>query len=161
MTDSSDEEALFCGVDPGRDKFGVALTDGENLFFSAVIPLCELDCFVKFLLCGSWEEILKWRAEGKETAGRIRCVFLGGGTGSELFEKKLREVGVPCSLVDESMTTLEGRALYWSLHPPGGLWRLVPTSLRVPPRAVDDLAAWAIAKRAISRFSPPIAEPIF
>jgi hypothetical protein len=55
---------------------------------------------------------------------------------------------VICELetADEYGTTLKGRELYWKLHPPKGLWKLVPTSLRTPPRDIDDLAAWAIIK---------------
>jgi hypothetical protein len=60
------------------------------------------------------------------------------------------ESGIGYKLTDERMTTLEARGLYWALHPPRGMYRIIPKSLRVPPRNLDDLAAWAIIQRAIS-----------
>ena len=149
------QNTFYCGIDPGREKFGVALTDGERLLLSAVVPLDGLDAFIRALVSGEWRGISKWRIEGEEIIGKAGRVFLGSGTGSELFEKKLKDASVSYSSADESMTTMEGRALYWQLHPPRGLWRLVPLSLRVPPRPVDDLAAWAIARRAIEAFVKP------
>ncbi|MDR2779856.1 MAG: endonuclease, partial [Synergistaceae bacterium] len=67
------------------------------------------------------------------------------------YEKQLRGRKIDYVVADERMTTLEARELYWRIHPPRGLSRLIPVSLRVPPRSVDDLAAWAIMRRAVAR----------
>ena len=149
MTDKTELTGLYCGIDPGREKFGAAITDSERLLLSAVVPISELKTFVRLLLRNEPNGILAWRAEGSNVNGQIKEIFIGDGTGSEIFTAELDSVGLSYSLIDEKMTTLEGRSLYWKLHPPTGLWRLVPLSLRVPPRAVDDLAAWAIVKKAL------------
>ncbi|MBR0203998.1 MAG: hypothetical protein IJQ56_06520, partial [Synergistaceae bacterium] len=52
-------------------------------------------------------------------------------------------------VVNEKNTTLEARELYWRLHEPSFLMRLIPKNLRVPDRILDDLAAWAIGLRAL------------
>ncbi|MDR1136699.1 MAG: endonuclease, partial [Synergistaceae bacterium] len=75
---------------------------------------------------------------------------LGDGTFHGEYEKRLRGGGIAFVLTDEHMTTLEARKLYWELHPPRGLLRVVPKSWRVPPRPIDDLAAWAIMRRGLS-----------
>jgi hypothetical protein len=140
-----------CGLDPGREKFGLAICGGSELIFSAIIPVSSLDVTARCLKSGDFSEIAHLGIEGAPPRGAAAIsVFLGNGTGFRLFKDELEERGVPCLVVDEAMTTLEGRALYWRLHPPRGLWRLLPLSLRVPPRAVDDMAAWAILMRASS-----------
>ncbi|MDP7423155.1 MAG: resolvase, partial [bacterium] len=53
-------------------------------------------------------------------------------------------------LVDERESTLEGRRRYFQEHPPRGLWRLVPLSLRYPPEPFDDLVAVILAERFFS-----------
>jgi hypothetical protein len=92
-----------------------------------------------------------YTSEGFAPMGcRFVGVYLGNGTGSGAYMRMMDERGIKYDVIDERMTTLEGRSLYWLLHPPRGVMRLIPASLRVPPRAVDDLAAWAILKRALS-----------
>lgn len=139
---------LACGIDPGRDKFGIALTEGTKLLFSAVVPIGFMDTALESVCTGNWEALSAWLQEGAPASGIPGLVCLGNGTGSQIFEKKLIEKSINYCMIDERMTTLEGRKLYWRLHPPKGLWRIVPLSLRTPPRPVDDLAAWAIASRA-------------
>jgi hypothetical protein len=72
---------------------------------------------------------------------------LGDGTGAREFAAAVGDFPFELERVREKGTTLEARNLYWNLHPPKGWLRLVPQSLIVPPRDVDDLAAWAIALR--------------
>ena len=79
-----------------------------------------------------------------ETIDRI---VIGDGTASALFRKKLKTVGLEFISIDEKGTTLEARSLYWKLHKPVFWQRLLPEGLRVPPRSLDDLAAWAIVLR--------------
>lgn len=71
-------------------------------------------------------------------------VLLGEGTGSSPIRVLLEGSGFSPEGVDESYSTLKGRELYWTLHPPRGFRKLIPLSLQVPPRDVDDLAAWAM-----------------
>jgi hypothetical protein len=144
----------FCGIDPGLDKFGLAIADDAGagaLLFSAIAPAGEFAVAVGCLLDGDFGELSKWRIEGGKgrPVFRIERVCLGNGTGLNFFSRILDENDISYNIIDESMTTLEGRALYWKLYPPRGLWRIVPLSLRIPPRPVDDLAAWAILGRAM------------
>jgi RNase H-fold protein (predicted Holliday junction resolvase) len=142
--------AVFCGVDPGREKFGIAVGSHDELFFSAIIPYAKLDSALDYLFTGNPTEIAEWRREGSPyNFGELGGVFLGGGTFHGEYEKRLRGKEINCVVTDERMTTLEARPLYWRLHPPRGLLRLVPIQWRVPPRPIDDLAAWAIMRRAL------------
>ena len=140
---------VFCGIDPGREKFGFALASEEQLLFAAIIPFGQFDAALSYLSSGNTESLAEWRTEGTARPDGAACVFLGNGTSHEYYERRLKDAGVNFTLVDERMTTLDARGLYWKLHPPGGLGRLVPKSLRVPPRPIDDIAAWAIIGRAL------------
>ena len=148
MNDERSE--LLCGIDPGRDKFGLALAAGETLHLSAIFATDEADFALACIERADWSALASRAIEGEgvpEGASRTR-ICLGDGTCHDLFAEKLRARSILFETVDEKMTTLQARALYWHLHPPRGIWRLVPLSLCVPPRPVDDLAAWAIARRA-------------
>lgn len=140
-------ESVVCGIDPGRDKFGIALCT-DVLVFSAVVPFDALDEAVRCVADGCFARVAKWTAEGSAPDEvRVSRVYLGSGTGRGAYERALAEARVKYDIVDERGTTLEARGSYWRLHPPRGLSALLPISLRVPPRSIDDLAAWAIAKR--------------
>jgi RNase H-fold protein (predicted Holliday junction resolvase) len=141
---------ISCGIDPGRDKFGLALGDGSNLLFSAVIPVTDAEAALSRVARGNFGGLAEWRREGDVPPENtlIGAVYLGDGTGFHFFSEKLDRAGLDYIVVDERLTTFDARGLYWKLHPPAGLWRLVPLTLRVPPRPVDDLAAWAIIMRA-------------
>lgn len=76
-------------------------------------------------------------------------VVVGDSTGSRTVQARLRGRMVPFEVVDEHRTSEEARALYWRDHPARGLLRLVPRGMRVPPRPIDDYAAYAIALRAL------------
>jgi RNase H-fold protein (predicted Holliday junction resolvase) len=146
------KRAVFCGIDPGREKFGVAVGSYDKLLFSAIIPYVKLDLALSCLFTGNSPEAAEWGQEGSPcNFGELGGVFLGDGTFHGEYEKRLRAQNIDCVIADERMTTLEARALYWRLHPPRGLARLVPAQWRVPPRPIDDLAAWAIMRRALSR----------
>ena len=142
-------EDIFCGIDPGREKFGLALASDDRLLFAAVIPFERFDAALSYLSSGSMESLAEWRTEGTVCRKDAARVFLGNGTSHKSYEQLLQDAGVNYKLVDERMTTLDARELYWKLHPPRGLASLVPKSLRVPPRPIDDIAAWAIIGRAL------------
>ena len=148
-----------CGIDPGRQKFGLAVADGtggERLIFSAIVPADGFELVAGCLLRGDFRPVGEWVRE-KNGSGHgllVDRLFIGNGTGSVFFSKKLGEKKIFYNIIDEWNTTLEGRALYWKLYPPRGMWRILPLSLRVPPRPVDDLAAWAILRRGINGQGP-------
>jgi RNase H-fold protein (predicted Holliday junction resolvase) len=139
----------LCGIDPGREKFGVAVVSGDNrdaLLFSAVVPIENIDSAISRLLPGDFTALSRWRREGADGTYPISRVCLGNGTGSSAFAECLRAHSTPYEITDEYMTTLAARKLYRVLHP-SWLSKLIPASLFLPPRPVDDLAAWAILKK--------------
>ena len=120
--------------DPGR-RVGVAwVTAGGGLLWSAVIAADDL---------------------GRVAVPEGARVVLGNGTGSRALAAALLGLGVRAEAVDERGTSEHARVLYWRRHPPRGVGRLVPVGLRVPPRAIDDFAAYAIALRALGASSRP------
>ncbi len=143
---------IFCGIDPGREKFGFAICDDHTLLFSAIAPIDALNTAILSLASGDFSGMSLWQTDGHAPRRdlQIGAVFLGDGTGHEMFARALSAHNVAFALSDERMTTQGARALYWQLHPPKRLWRIIPLSLRVPPRPIDDLAAWAIVRKARS-----------
>ncbi len=140
--------SIKCGIDPGRHKIGVAFAESGTLLFSAIVPKSQEAILSGALREGNWSLLGRWRKEGDLGAveGKtVEKIYIGNGTSSDDLIKLLNGA---CDIesADEYGTTLKGREIYWRLHPPKGLWRLIPTSLRTPPRDIDDLAAWAIIK---------------
>lgn len=140
---------MKCGIDPGRWKIGVAFAEGGELLFSAIVPKSKEEHIKNAVQNGDWEQLSNWQKEGapEKLAGKtLEKILLGNGTSSQDIVSLLGNIQV--EIAEERNTTLEGRKLYWELHPPRGLWALLPTSLRTPPRDIDDLAAWAILRAA-------------
>ncbi|QTX32776.1 endonuclease [Aminithiophilus ramosus] len=133
--------------DPGRNKVGWALArEGGRLVASGIVAVGELDLFLDAFFGG---ELLADRWLREELVPRPwqigpGRVILGTGTGSDLLARRLLLRHISFEEVDESFSTLRARELYWRLHPPRGLLRLLPSGLRLPPRDVDDLAAWSL-----------------
>lgn len=111
---------------------------------------------VGFALVDETGELLDGRVlAAEEVAGLAlpvnATVVVGGGTGSRELLKLLSSLGARAEVVDELGTSLEGRRLYFERNPPAFPWRLVPRGLWVPPRPIDDFAAYAIALRYLSQ----------
>lgn len=144
--------AHYIGIDPGREKFGLALRTEGAIVFSAIVPLEQLDRTASCIKAGDLAPIAPSTLEGSAPdAVIIKKIFIGDGTGSSLFYKVFDRTKLLYTVVSERDSTLEARSLYWRLHPPRGIARIVPISLRIPPRPIDDLAAAVIALRGISQ----------
>ncbi len=150
---------IILGLDPGRDKIGFAFTELDGgLISSGIFPQIEHVPFFHALLHDS-HALSRWTLEGntdslpKNPAGSLEFTAIGNGTHSHTFTDLAKNF-LPCEVltVDERNTTLEARSLYWKLHKPGIFMRLLPEGLRVPHRMLDDLAAWAIAIRALKKY---------
>ena len=121
-------------IDPGSSKCGFAiLGEDGTVCLHRVIETAKLE---------------------QETAPEIEkhaagVLVLGNGTTSRSAQARLQKVmpALKIEVVDEYRTTDEARKLYWKLNPPRGLWRLIPTTMRVPPVPVDDLVAVILARR--------------
>ncbi|ADI15582.1 hypothetical protein [Truepera radiovictrix] len=127
----------------------VALDPGRNIGVAFVNPLGRL-VYRTIITLGDLETLLI-------PAGTT--VVVGDGTGSEAVQRVLRARALSFALVDETGTSLEARALYFRDHPPRGVWRLLPKGLRVPPRLIDDYAAYALALRYL-RLQQGAAQPV-
>ena len=123
---------MFMGIDPGRDKCGVAvLTAAGEIKFQRVVATEELDSALKNLAAQF----------------QIEAVILGDGTTHKAAAQKITAAGLRFLLVDEKHTTEEARREYWKKNPPRGWRRLLPTSMQVPPEPVDAIVAEILVKR--------------
>ena len=124
------------GVDPGRDKTGLAVVDSMGaILWRAVVETSRLTLELPPLL----------------TSWNVARIALGNSTSSQNARAQIESVcpNVPIELVNERNSTLEARALYFEAHPPRGWRRLWLLSLQVPPIPTDDFAAAIIARRAL------------
>ncbi len=129
------------GVDPGTRKVGLAVVDesGPPLALE-VAPL----------------EATASRAAELVNSHGVDAVALGGLTGRKAVEAALRAAlpaELPLHLVDERRSSFEARGLYWRLHPPRGLCRLIPRGMLFPPEPLDAYAAAVIACRFLDQRS--------
>ena len=123
---------MIIGVDPGRDKCGVAVLNSEgDVKFSKVISTDELELTLQKL------------------AARfdVKLLILGNGTTHLDAENKIKALNLPVEVVDEKFTTEQARKLYWKKNPPKGWRKFLPTSMQVPPEPVDNLVAEILVLR--------------
>ena len=120
------------GVDPGTAKAGYAVLGADRAVLVQGIEG----------LPGLLERLTAVTAEFKPSA-----LAVGRGTNAGKIIKSLAGLGLPVHQIDEYETTRFARTLYFKDHPPAGWRRLIPVSLQVPLRPVDDYAAILIALR--------------
>jgi len=119
------------GIDPGRDKCGVAvLTHAGEITFQQVIETEKLQT--------TFQELAK--------KFDLKLAVLGNGTTSKSAKEILEKI-LPVKVIDEKYTTEEARRLYWKKNPPQGWRKFLPVSMQVPPVPVDDIVAEILAKR--------------
>ncbi len=125
-------------IDPGREKCGLAVSDGVAVVERCVVPTAQVTELVVALL-------------SRYTLERI---ILGNRTGAEELRRRLASVapGLPLILVAEEDTTLEARRRYFRDHPPRGWRRLLPQTFQLPPEPYDDYAAILLAERYFATF---------
>ncbi|ADL13661.1 Holliday junction resolvase RuvX [Acetohalobium arabaticum] len=126
---------MILGIDPGRDKCGLALMiDKEE------IEICEVVATDRIL-----DRIEELIAEY-----RVNKIVIGDGTSSSELLDRLDSDGFEIHQVDETNSTLEARKLYWQSNPPSSWRRLVPTSFQTPPEAVDGYVAVILIRRYLA-----------
>jgi RNase H-fold protein (predicted Holliday junction resolvase) len=131
----------LAGLDPGRSKCGLVLTDPDRrrIVAAAVLPPEQ-----------SWQQLLLWQQDGA-----LAAVVLGNGTGSAAWQQRLQP-GLLVLSVEERGSTLAARERYWQLHPARGWRRLLPRGLRQPPRDWDDVVAQLLLERWLGQ---PLIRP--
>jgi RNase H-fold protein (predicted Holliday junction resolvase) len=122
----------LAGLDPGRSKCGLVLTDPQRRRIRQARVLSPDAC---------WHQLRRWRQEEG-----LEKVVLGNGTGSRAWRTRLQRL-LPVELVEERDSTLEARRRYWELFPPRGWRRWLPSGLRHPPRDWDDVVAQLLLER--------------
>ena len=132
------------GVDPGRDKTGLAIVDERGIIlWRAVVQTARLKNELPAIL-------ERWP---------VARVALGNSTSSRSARGVLEDAlagKIAVELVDEKNSTLEARGLYFEAHPPRGWKRLIPLSAQVPPIPVDDFAAAVVARRLLNQMHAAI-----
>ena len=130
---------FYLGIDPGRDKTGVALVEetGRILAVQVMRTRNFSDTLLQFL----YDTLQVRNTWGLRKI--LKAVVLGNGTGSEEHKQWVEKAlpGYPVYIVDEKYSTEEARDLYWKLYPPRGLRRLIPLGLQTPPEPLDGYAA--------------------
>lgn len=127
---------LVCGLDPGRDKCGLAVVNKQGICLHHEIVATD---------------ILTEQLISLQSKYGFQILVMGNGTTSRQAENRVRQ-DLPCMelvVVDEYRTTDEAREEYWRIHRPSGWRRLLPHGMLVPPEPVDDLAALILARRYV------------
>lgn len=125
-------------VDPGRDKCGLAVLDGQGeIILHKIIAAEKLAEAVREL----------WQREQPDR------LVIGDGTTSRQAIARLKKIlpELTVETVDEYRTTDEAKLLYWTLNPPAGLKKILPVTMLTPPGPVDDLAAVVLGRRFLRR----------
>jgi RNase H-fold protein (predicted Holliday junction resolvase) len=125
-------EGPLAGLDPGRSKCGLVLSDPQRrrIRVARVLPPEA-----------AWQELRRWQRQEA-----LAAVVLGDGTGSAAWQTRLHPL-LPVCLVEERGSTLAARERFWQLEPPRGWRRLLPAGLRQPPRDWDDVVAQLLLER--------------
>lgn len=128
---------IFLGFDPGRDKCGLAVaTVDKQILYHQVVKSEDAIASIQKL----W---LKYQPNK---------LIIGNLTTSKQWKQKIEDklnLSEVIVFVDEKNSTLEARDRYWQMYPPKGLGRLIPQSLKVPPRPIDDIVAIILIERFI------------
>lgn len=126
---------IFLGFDPGRDKCGLALMNiDKQILYHEVLKSEDAIASMQDL----W---LKYQPNK---------LIIGNLTTSQQWLEKIKDklnLSKEIVLVDEKNSTLEARQRYWQMYPPRGLSKLIPQSLKVPPRPIDDIVALILIER--------------
>jgi RNase H-fold protein (predicted Holliday junction resolvase) len=129
--------SIILGFDPGRDKCGVAVMGNDRqIQFHQVIASQEAIATIDNLI---------------HQFG-IDLIVMGNLTTAKSWRQELEtnlSTSIPIALVDERNSTLEARDRYWCMYPPTGLNKLIPQSMRLPPRPIDDIVAILLIERHI------------
>lgn len=139
----------YLGIDPGRDKTGVALVEetGRILAVQVVRTRNFPDVLLQFL----YDKLQANNIWGLRQ--KLRAVVLGNGTGSEEHKRQIEKAlpGFFLYIVDEKYTTEDAKALYWELYPPRGWRMLIPLGLQTPPEPLDGYAAVVQVRRFLEQ----------
>ena len=128
---------MILGLDPGRDKCGLAVIDRDRLVTHRVVDASVAIALIQ-QLCQDYP---------------VDLIVMGDGTTSKNWREQIESSlarKIKIAMVNEKNSTLEARDRYWLMYPPNRLQRLIPQGLRVPPRPVDDIVAILLIERYLA-----------
>lgn len=128
------KDEIIVAIDPGTRKCGYAVVDSNlSVLQREVIPT----------------DNIRNNIEDSSKIYKINKIILGDGTNYKQIEKKLKNhfPRLKIILIEEDFSTLEARKKYFEAHPPRGISKLIPLSLRVPPCQYDDFVAVLLAEK--------------
>lgn len=134
MTDQRSGNETMLGFDPGKDKCGVAIVDGDQVLrYHQVLLTAQVIAQISDL-CQQYH---------------VNRIVMGDQTTAKQWNQQLTTAfpDLPISLVDERYSSLEARDRYWQMYPANFLTKLIPQGLREPPRPIDDLVAIILIER--------------
>jgi RNase H-fold protein (predicted Holliday junction resolvase) len=134
----ADERKTILGFDPGKDKCGVAVMDGDrSLLYHQTIATAEIIDRITDL----------------DRQYSIDRIVMGDQTTAKQWLQKLTIAfpNLSIDLIDERYSSLEARDRYWQMYPPNFLTSLIPQGMRQPPRPIDDLVAIILIERYLDQ----------
>ncbi len=142
MTDSPTERLCqrnnrnetILGFDPGKDKCGVAVMDGDRvLLYHQVLLTIEVIPIISDL-CQQYN---------------VSRIVMGDQTTAKQWQQQLTTAfpDLLIDLIDERYSSLEARDRYWQMYPANFITKLIPQGMRQPPRPIDDLVAIILIER--------------
>lgn len=132
---------MIIAIDPGKDKCGIAiLNEDGKVLEKEIVSRKEIKDRVRNFI------------SGRPSLNLV----IGQSSNGYQIKEELKDLNLKISLVTETNSTLEARDLYWQDHPPKGLWKIIPVSLRLPPVPIDDYAALVLGKRWHGQILKPV-----
>ena len=128
------EEEIIIAIDPGTKKCGYAVADSN-------LSILQREVI-------STDKIVEIITDSLNIY-KIDKIILGNGTNYKNIEESLKNhfSKLKIVLIEEEFSTLEARKKYFEAHPPRGIFKFIPLSLRVPPGHYDDFAAILLAEK--------------
>lgn len=128
------EEEIVIAIDPGTKKCGYAVVDSNlDILQRKIISIDKITDTI----------------ENSLNIFKIDKIILGNGTNYKNIEESIKNQfsQLKIILIEEKYSTLKGRKKFFKEHPPRGLLKLIPLSLRVPPGHYDDFVAVLLAEK--------------
>jgi RNase H-fold protein (predicted Holliday junction resolvase) len=137
----SPTQPVILGFDPGKDKCGLAVMGlDRGLHYHEVVASGNAIATIQTL----------------RQKFPITLLVMGDQTTAKKWKQQLSQElaeSLNIILVDERYSTLEARDRYWQMYPAKGLSKLLPQSMRTPPRPIDDIVAILLIERYLNRLT--------
>lgn len=126
------------GIDPGRNKTGLALVDCDGKIIKLHIAMTD----------NIKQEVVDFVAMEK-----LLLLVIGDGTNNKFITDEVKKIfpALKVCKIGEAHSTEEARNLYWQENPPKGWRKLIPLGLQVPSEPLDAYAAVVQVRRWLKK----------